>query len=163
MPYLSDTKELGDFPSSSAFPCIKIILGLYVHSPENNLDGFFVCLFFHARLSKFFSVYLDKFQYKLCSILHLLLLKFRDQLLHFVLRYPSFKTINVLWVHNGPGQRSFIHSTKSKCFFSSLPLRMIFPTAFNFTVFTTLRKYFLEVWTPFSSEVQCAWKLYHSI
>lgn len=39
--------------------------------------------------------------------LQLVLPKLRDpnQLLHFALRYPSFKTINVLGVHNEPGQK----------------------------------------------------------
>ena len=70
------------------------------------------------------------------SDLQLLLLKLRDsnQLLHFALRCPSFKIIDILWVHNGPGQKSFMRSTESKCFYCSLPLRLYFPAAFTFAV-----------------------------
>lgn len=52
----------------------------------------------------------------IASDLKLLLLKWRDsqQLLHFASRYPSFKTIDVLWVSNWPRQNCSMCSKKNQ-------------------------------------------------
>lgn len=92
--YLSAAREEGTFPPSTVSSGIQTRSGLFWYAPETNLD-----LFFSQDYLKILLYSLKNFDINyVSSALQLLLLKLRDpnQLCHFALSYPSFKTINVL-------------------------------------------------------------------